>query len=230
MKIVGEQRIAAPRQRVWEALNDPEILRASIPGCQELTKQPDGGFAAVVEVKIGPIGARFNGAVALSNLNPPNSYTLTGEGNAGVVGSAKGAADVKLADDGGGTLLTYSVDADVSGRLAQLGGPIIDATAKQLAGKFFTTFGELVTGQRTATPARSAQAASSAGATAAPVAGSGAASLPWLLAVALAAIAGFLAGGQAELESSAMGLLIGVVMLGAAFAGLEYGRRLGGKS
>jgi carbon monoxide dehydrogenase subunit G len=145
MNMSGEQRIAATRQRVWEALNDPEVLKQCIPGCQTLEKEADDRLRATVEVKIGPIGARFNGAVALTDLDPPNGYTIVGEGQGGTVGFAKGGAKVRLADDGaGGTLLSYDVDAQVGGRLAQLGGPIIDATAKQLAGKFFDQFGQVV--------------------------------------------------------------------------------------
>lgn len=161
MNMTGEQRIAAPRQRVWEALNDPEILRASIPGCQSLTKESDSRFTATVEVKVGPIGARFKGGVTLQDLNPPNGYTLVLEGNGGIAGSMKGVAKVKLTEDGGGTLLSYDVDAQVGGRMAQLGGPIIDATAKQLAGKFFGKFGEILGGGKAAQPGAAATAAPS---------------------------------------------------------------------
>src|SRR5687767_3145268 len=100
MQMTGEQRIAAPRERVWAALNDPDVLRQCIPGCQSLDKEGDDRMRAVVEVKIGPIGARFNGAVAISDLNPPESYTITGEGQGGTVGTAKGGAKVRLADEG----------------------------------------------------------------------------------------------------------------------------------
>lgn len=147
MNMHGEQRIAASPQRVWEALNDPEILRASIPGCQSLTKESDVRLTATVEVKVGPIGARFKGAVNLEDIDAPNGYTLIIEGNGGIAGSMKGAAKVRLKADGSGTLLTYDVDAQVGGRMAQLGGPIIDATAKQLAGKFFSTFGKVISGE-----------------------------------------------------------------------------------
>ena len=146
MKLTGEQRIAAPRQRVWEGLNDPEILRASIPGCQSLDKVADDRFTATVEVKVGPIGARFKGAVSLADLDPPNGYTLLLEGSGGIAGSVKGSAKVRLSENSGGTLMSYEVEAQVGGRMAQLGGPIIDATAKQLAGKFFSRFGEIVAG------------------------------------------------------------------------------------
>ncbi len=146
MKLTAEQRIAAPRQRVWEGLNDPEILRASIPGCQSLDKVADDRFTATMEVKAGPIGARFKGAVSLTDLDPPNGYTLLLEGSGGIAGSMKGSAKVHLSDTSGGTLISYDVEAQVGGRMAQLGGPIIDATAKQLADRFFTRFGEIVAG------------------------------------------------------------------------------------
>ncbi|RYE46731.1 MAG: carbon monoxide dehydrogenase, partial [Hyphomicrobiales bacterium] len=131
MRLAGEQRVAAPRQKVWEALNDPEILRQSIPGCQSLDREGGDRLAAVVEIRIGPIGARFKGAVTLSDLDAPNGYTITGQGNGGIAGNARGIAKVRLSDDGaGGTLVSYDVDAEVGGRMAQLGGPVIDATAK----------------------------------------------------------------------------------------------------
>lgn len=146
MQMLGEQHIAAPCQKVWEALNNPEVLRDSIPGCQSLTKEADDRFAATVEVKVGPISARFKGNVTLTELNPPHSYVLLLEGNGGIAGSAKGSARVNLSESSGGTLVSYEVDAQVGGRMAQLGGPIIDATAKQLASKFFKSFGEIVSG------------------------------------------------------------------------------------
>ncbi len=160
MNMTGEQRIAAPRQRVWEALNDPEILRASIPGCQSLERAADDRFTAAVEVKVGPIGARFKGAVSLADLNPPNGYTLVLEGNGGIAGSVKGSAKVRLSEDAGSTLISYEVEAQIGGRMAQLGGPIIDATSKQLAGKFFGRFGEIVGGA--ANPAGPARAKATA--------------------------------------------------------------------
>ncbi|MDE2302172.1 MAG: carbon monoxide dehydrogenase subunit G, partial [Sphingomonadales bacterium] len=144
MHMAGEQRVAAPRQRVWEALNDPAVLRAAIPGCQSLEKEGDLRFLATVEVKIGPIGARFKGDVSLSDLDPARGYIITGQGSGGIAGSAKGHARVRLSDEPGGTLVSYEVEAEVGGRMAQLGGPIIDATAKNLAAKFFARFGEIV--------------------------------------------------------------------------------------
>ncbi len=208
MNMHGEQRIAASPQRVWEALNDPEILRASIPGCQSLTKESDTRFTATVEVKVGPIGARFKGAVNLEDINPPNGYTLIIEGNGGIAGSMKGAAKVRLQADGTGTLLTYDVDAQVGGRMAQLGGPIIDATAKQLAGKFFATFGKVISGE-------SIGGAKSAAHTTAPTP---TASVPGdNSAAARPAVSG--AG-----DSRWAGIAIGLLLIIVAAAAFEFGR------
>jgi Uncharacterized conserved protein len=145
MEMVGEERIAAPRQKVWEALNDPEILRQCIPGCQSLDKTSDTDMSAVVKIKIGPVSASFAGDVKLENINAPESYTISGEGKGGIAGFAKGGADVKLTDDGeGGTILSYGVKAQVGGKLAQLGSRLIDSTSKKLAGEFFQKFNEVV--------------------------------------------------------------------------------------
>jgi uncharacterized protein len=227
MKLTAEQRIAAPRQRVWEGLNDPEVLRASIPGCQSLDKVADDRFTATVEVKVGPIGARFKGAVSLTELDPPNGYTLLLEGSGGIAGSMKGSAKVRLSEVSGGTLISYDVEAQVGGRMAQLGGPIIDATAKQLAGKFFSRFGEIVAGAKTAAePATGASAnAAAAQARALPAASSG---LPmaWILATVVAALAGFLFGrAQGGAGSDWAGVAIGLLLIVIAGAAFEYGRR-----
>ncbi len=229
MHMAGEQRVAASRQRVWEALNDPAVLKACIPGCQSLERDGADRLKATVEIKIGPIGARFEGAVTFSDVDPLNGYTLTGEGNGGISGFAKGGARVRLADDGGGTLLTYEVDAQVGGRLAQLGGPIIDSTAKQLAGKFFKQLGEVIAGP----PAGDAPSARPvvAGAASSPVAptirapSSGGLPIAWILAVVVAALTGFLVGrGQGD-GSDWMGLSIGLLVVIVAAAGFEFGRR-----
>jgi hypothetical protein len=140
MDMTGERRIEAPRQTVWRALNDPVVLKASIPGCESLEKLSDTDMKATASVRIGPIAARFSGAVHLSDLDPPNGYTISGEGQGGVLGFAKGGAKVHLADDGSGTLLQYEVNAQVGGKLAQLGARLIDATAKQMADAFFDRF------------------------------------------------------------------------------------------
>jgi carbon monoxide dehydrogenase subunit G len=140
MDMTGERRIEASRQTVWQALNDPAVLKASIPGCESLEKLSDTDMKATAAVKIGPIAARFIGAVHLSDLDPPNSYSIGGEGQGGVAGFAKGGAKVRLEDAGPGTLLRYEVHAQVGGKIAQLGARLIDATAKQMADSFFDRF------------------------------------------------------------------------------------------
>ena len=143
MDMTGERHIAAPRQKVWDALNDPAVLKACIPGCENLEKDGDQ-FKATAAIKIGPIAARFAGKVHLTDLDPPNSYRISGEGQGGVAGFAKGGADVKLADEGDATLLSYVVKAQVGGKIAQLGARLIDATSKQMADQFFDRFSTMV--------------------------------------------------------------------------------------
>ena len=140
MELKGEYRIPAAREQVWAMLNDPAVLRECIPGCESLEGSAADGFAARVTTKVGPVKATFNGQVTLSNVRPPESYTISGEGKGGVAGFAKGGADVHLAPDGSGTLLTYTVNAQVGGKLAQLGARLIDSTAKKLADQFFSSF------------------------------------------------------------------------------------------
>ncbi len=144
MHLTGEQRIAAPRETVWAALNDAEVLQACIPGCEEIEKVSDTEMNAKVKAKVGPVAAKFQGSVTLSDLNPPESYRISGEGKGGAAGFAKGGATVNLAEDGDGTLLTYEVDAQVGGKLAQIGSRLIDGTAKKLAGDFFANLEEHV--------------------------------------------------------------------------------------
>ncbi len=140
MDMTGERRIPAPRQTVWNALNDPETLRAAIPGCKTLEKTSDTDMKATASVRIGPISASFSGKVQLLDLDPPNSYRIAGEGQGGVAGFANGGATVHLTDDGADTLLKYEVKAQVGGKIAQLGARLIDATAKQMADQFFDRF------------------------------------------------------------------------------------------
>ena len=144
MEMNGEYRIPASREKVWEALNDPEILARAVPGCEEIEKLSDTEFEATVVAKVGPVKAKFKGAVTLSDIDAPNGYTLNGEGKGGVAGFAKGSAKVSLVADGDGTVLSYTVDAKVGGKLAQVGSRLIDSTAKKLAGEFFGTFSEIV--------------------------------------------------------------------------------------
>jgi uncharacterized protein len=144
MQMSGEELISASRERVWEALNDPEILRQAIPGCETVEKIGDDAFTATVKVKIGPVKATFKGDVKLTNIDAPNGYTITGEGKGGAAGFGKGGADISLKDADNGTLLSYDVNASVGGKMAQIGSRLIDGTAKKLAGEFFTSFNELV--------------------------------------------------------------------------------------
>ena len=142
MEMKGSQLITADRETVWAALNDAETLKACIPGCESLERTSPTELAATVVAKVGPVKATFKGEVELSDLNPPESYTISGEGKGGIAGFAKGGASVHLAEVEGGTQLDYAVDAKVGGKLAQLGGRLIDATAKKLADQFFTNLNE----------------------------------------------------------------------------------------
>lgn len=229
MRMTSQQRIAAPRQRVWEALNDPAVLRASIPGCQSLDKESDVRFTGAVEVKVGPIGARFKGVVTLEDIDPANSYTLNIEGSGGIAGSAKGSAKVRLSDEGSHTIIHYDIDAQVGGRMAQLGGPVIDATAKQLAGVFFGRFGDIVSGvTQPGAPARAKEKTTPGTPEAAHPhqATAGGFPLVWILAIVVAALTGFLVGqAQGEAGSSWAGLSIGLLLVLVASAAFEYGRR-----
>ncbi|MBY6263579.1 carbon monoxide dehydrogenase [Azospirillum sp. 412522] len=144
MDMSGSHRIEAGREAVWAALNDPEILRQCIPGCEEVVRQSDTEMTAKVVAKVGPVSAKFAGKVTLSDLDPPNGYTITGEGSGGAAGFGKGGATVTLADDGGATLLTYTAKAQVGGKLAQIGSRLVDATARKMAEEFFARFTRIV--------------------------------------------------------------------------------------
>ncbi len=144
MTMTGEVQLPASRQVVWEKLNDPAVLKSCIPGCEELEKSGDNEFQAVAKMKVGPVSARFKGRVTLSDFDPPNSYKIAGEGEGGVAGFAKGGATVNLQDKDGGTLLVYNVEAQIGGKLAQLGQRLINGSAKKLADEFFANFAEAV--------------------------------------------------------------------------------------
>ena len=144
MEMKDEIRIEAPRARVYEALNDPDILKESIPGCEELIKHSDTDLEAKVTLKIGPVKAKFGGKVTLDKSNAPEQFSLSGEGSGGVAGFAKGGADVELAEDGDATILRYTAKVDIGGKIAQLGSRLINSTANRLAGQFFTKFKEVV--------------------------------------------------------------------------------------
>jgi hypothetical protein len=145
MEMQGERRIAASRDQVWRGLNDPEILKLSIPGCQEIEKISDTEFTAKVRAKVGPVSATFNGKVRLSDLHPPSGYTISGEGTGGIAGFAKGGATVELSEDGGETVLKYGVQAQVGGKLAQIGSRLVDGVARKMADDFFAKFAAAVT-------------------------------------------------------------------------------------
>jgi uncharacterized protein len=233
MKLTGKQTIAASRQRVWECLNDPGVLKQCIPGCQTLEKTSGARFDATVAIKLGPIGARFAGAVTLSDLDPPNAYVITGEGQAGPAGFAKVSAHVKLEDAAEGTLLAYEADADVGGRMGQVGGAIIEATAKQWVNTFFKRFRDVVTLPPAATAVAATDRAASAAAipscataqAAPPAARQG--MLPWwLVSVFAAALAGFILGGTGGFASSVIGGFYGGLIVAiVAGASFEFGRR-----
>ena len=140
MELQDEIRIAAPRDQVYAALNDPEILKMCIPGCEELIKHSDTELEAKVTLKIGPVKARFSGNVVLDPSQAPGGFSLQGEGNGGVAGFAKGGADVELTEDGGETILKYQAKAAIGGKLAQLGSRLVTGTSKKLAAKFFASF------------------------------------------------------------------------------------------
>ncbi len=253
MRMTGEERIAAPRDRAWEALNDPDVLRQCIPGCVSLEREDADRLRALVQIKIGPIGARFNSVVRFAEVDPPRGYQLIVESQGGTVGSAKSSLTVRLAEDSQGTRLSYEVEAQLGGRLAQLGGPLIDATAKQLAAQFFRRFGEIIAGPRAAgagtDPGADADADADAGVgvgppelradsarpdhaqfSAATPAGSAASTgspVAWILALVVAALVGFLFGraqGGAG-GSDWMGLALGLLLIIVAAAAFEFGRR-----
>ena len=143
MKMSGEEFIPAPRERVWAALNDPEVLKQAIAGCEKIEKTSPTELEATVVAKVGPVKAKFSGNVTLSKLKPPESYHISGQGKGGAAGFAKGAADVRLTEADGGTLLSYDADGQVGGKLAQIGSRLIDSTARKMAADFFKRFAKL---------------------------------------------------------------------------------------
>jgi uncharacterized protein len=144
MDMTGEHRVAAPQTKVWDALNDPDILKRCITGCEEVQRISPTEFTAKVQARVGPVSARFGGKVTLSDLDPPNGYKISGEGTGGVAGFAKGGAEVHLTPDGDATKLSYKVTAQVGGKLAQIGSRLIDSTARKYADDFFAKFAAIV--------------------------------------------------------------------------------------
>ena len=156
MKMNGEFRVPTDRETVWRALNDPEVLKECLPGCREIEKTSDTEMTATLALKVGPVKATFAGGVTLSDLDPPNSYTLSGQGQGGAAGFASGEARVRLEEDGDGTVVHYDVDAKVGGKLAQIGSRLIDSTAKKLAKQFFDSLAEKLGGGEEADEAEAA--------------------------------------------------------------------------
>jgi uncharacterized protein len=152
MELTGEYRIPAPRERVWAALNDPQVLKASIAGCQQLEKVADNEFRAIVATRVGPVSATFRGTVTLSEQDAPNGYTLTGQGQGGAAGFAKMRSRVALAADGDATVLTYSAHAEIGGKLASVGSRLVQSVAKKNADDFFGAFAAQLGGERAAAP------------------------------------------------------------------------------
>lgn len=144
MEMTGTQRIPLPQQQVWEALNDPEILKACIPGCESITRVSDLEYKVVMTAAVGPVKARFNGKLMLGEMNPPHSYSLSFEGSGGAAGFGKGNAEVSLAPEGSDTMLSYKANATVGGKLAQIGSRLIDGVAKKMSDDFFAKFNATV--------------------------------------------------------------------------------------
>lgn len=144
MELQDEIRISAPRDQVYAALNDPDILKQCIPGCEELIKHSDTELEAKVVLRVGPVKAKFSGNVVLDASQAPGKFSMQGEGNGGIAGFAKGGADVELIEDGNETILKYVAKADIGGKLAQLGGRLITSTSRKLAGKFFENFAKVL--------------------------------------------------------------------------------------
>lgn len=140
MTMTGEYVLPADKQTVWNGLNDPDVLKASIPGCESFEKKSETEYEAVATAKVGPVKARFKGNVQLSELDPPNGYRISGEGKGGVAGFAKGGALVSLSEVEGGTKLSYEVDAQIGGKLAQVGQRLVNGAAKKMADQFFANF------------------------------------------------------------------------------------------
>lgn len=205
MDLTGEYRIAAPRETVWAALNNPDVLKACIPGCEELNKTSDTELVAKVVAKIGPVKATFGGKVTLSDLDPPNGYTISGEGQGGAAGFAKGGAKVRLesADGGAATVLHYAADAQIGGKLAQIGSRLVEGTARKLADEFFAAFAAqtataaaaVPTSEQPAPQAATGQPVSQPAPTVASATSSGLSPVLWIigLVVVVAAILAFVA-------------------------------------
>lgn len=188
MQLTEQIRINAPRERVFAALNDVDILRQAIPGCEAIDAASPTEMTATVSAKVGPLKARFSGQVTLADLVPPESYTLSGEGKGGPAGHVRVSSRVKLTADGAATLLDYDVKADIGGKLAQLGGAIVEKTARKLAGEFFASFNALVGVPESAAEVPPAATPAPVETSASHGHGHGGEHLPWVLGGALAVL------------------------------------------
>lgn len=198
MDMNGTQRIVATREKVFAALNDIDVLKQCIPGCETIEKLSDTQMRATVTLKVGPVKASFKGLITLSDIDPPNGYTITGEGSGGAAGFAKGGANVSLLPDGNATILNYTAKADVGGKLAQLGGRLIDGTAHKLAGDFFEKFGSVVGEPQVVTAAVGA-----------------AEKVGWLSRI-LSSIGAFLKNGFGKIFGSSVASLLAICLCGNA--------------
>ena len=198
MDMSGEYTIPAPREKVWQALNDPEVLKQCIDGCQSLEKTSDTEFQAKVTAKVGPVKATFNGTVNLSDIDPPNGYTISGEGQGGVAGFAKGGAQVTLSGEGSETVLNYEANAEVGGKLASVGSRLVLGVAKKTADDFFSKFSDIVGGGEEAAeaPAEAAAAAPEPASAPAEQPKAGVSPAIWVVgAIVVLAVAAWLLGG-----------------------------------
>ena len=198
MDMSGEYTIPAPREKVWEALNDPEVLKQCIDGCQSLEKTSDTEFEAKVTAKVGPVKATFNGKVNLSDIDPPNGYTISGEGQGGVAGFAKGGAEVRLSGEGSETVLNYEANAEVGGKLASVGSRLVLGVAKKTADDFFSKFSDIVGGGEEAAeaPAEAAPASPESASAPAEKPKAGVSPAVWVAgAIMVIAVAAWLLGG-----------------------------------
>src|SRR5258706_4489765 len=189
MELTGEQFLPLPRERVWEALNDPEILRASVPGCESLERVEENHFKVVMAAAVGPIKARFMGKLTLTDLKAPEAYSLAFEGSGGAAGFGKGGAQVGLQTEGAGTRLVYRAHAQVGGRLAQVGARLIDGVAKKMAEDFFGHFTAAVTGPETAAGAEAGSSAPTTAAAPVKTKASGSSNRLWMWATGLVLVA-----------------------------------------
>ncbi len=199
MEMTGEQLIALPQAEVWRALNDPEVLKACIPGCEAIDKTSENEYRVAMTAAVGPVKAKFNGKLVLSDLQPPSSYSISFEGSGGAAGFGKGGAHVSLKPEGSGTRLSYTAKASVGGKLAQVGSRLIDGVAKKMADDFFTAFNRKVAGQ---TPeARPAQPASRNAAESGRVSHAGITPLWWVAGAIIAMLFVYYALGPARYVS-----------------------------